>query len=150
MITCIKINDKFFCAAKNAKQQHLCHESIIDTIDIDCRMMNRDLECSIGAQIPHKIAELVHEDDLPENLTEDQYKWWHDRSFIDIVRIGPRIPGTQPVVAADACVQCDYYKYELQLNFCGECGADLRTAELKRYIAKRIINGEPNYFIIRR
>ena len=27
-----------------------------------------------------------------------------------------------------ACDQCDYYKYECQYNFCGECGADLRTA----------------------
>ena len=91
MILCIKVADKFFCGARTCKEQWLCHESAICHIDKGCRMMNRTLECSIGAQIPYKVSELVNEDDLPEDITSEQYSWWYDRSFVDIVRIGPRI-----------------------------------------------------------
>lgn len=94
MLMCLKIRDSFYCAAKNANMQKLCHDSIIDPIDKDCRMMDRDLSCGIGSQISHKIADLVYEDELPLEITKDQYNWWYDRSFVDIVRVGPRISGT--------------------------------------------------------
>lgn len=91
---CLKIDGEYICGAKNARQQWLCTESVIDQIDKDCRMMNRDLTCSIGSQIECREVELVYEDDLPENITDEQYDWWYDRSYVDGVRVGPRIPGT--------------------------------------------------------
>lgn len=94
MTLCIKVADKFYCGAKNFRQQSLCVESVIDPIDRNCRMMNADLTCSIGCQINHKHAELVYEDNLPDDITDDQYNWWYDRSFVDFFRIGPKIPGT--------------------------------------------------------
>lgn len=33
----------------------------------------------------------IHEDDLPNNISKELYSWWFDNSFIDGVRIGPKI-----------------------------------------------------------
>ena len=57
-------------------------------------MMNRDLTCGIGKQIRCEPWPLVYEDELPDDITDEQYDWWYDRSFINGVRIGPKIPGT--------------------------------------------------------
>ena len=38
----------------------------------------------------------MYEDDLPSNISSELYSWWFDNSFVDGVRIGPKI---QPVVA---------------------------------------------------
>lgn len=56
-------------------------------------MMNADLTCSIGCQIECENWPLVYENELPEGITQDQYDWFYDRSFVDGVRIGPKIPG---------------------------------------------------------
>jgi hypothetical protein len=31
------------------------------------------------------------EDELPDNISIDLYYWWFDNSFVDNVRIGPKI-----------------------------------------------------------
>ena len=89
-VICLKIRDKFYCGAKNAHTQRLCTDMIFDNIHKDCRMLNADLTCSIGGGIKHKEPELISEMDLPKNISEDQYNWWHDRSFVEFIRIGPK------------------------------------------------------------
>ena len=34
---------------------------------------------------------LMYEDDLPNDITNEDYSWWFDNSFVDCVRIGPDI-----------------------------------------------------------
>jgi len=34
---------------------------------------------------------LMYEDELPEDMSQTDYDWWFDNSFVDIVRIGPRL-----------------------------------------------------------
>lgn len=31
----------------------------------------------------------IHEDDLPEDISETVYDWWYENSFVDGVRMGP-------------------------------------------------------------
>ena len=92
-IMCRIVDGEFICMAKNARQQLHCAEAVIDSVDKDCRMMNRDLTCSIGSQIECGEANLVFEDDLPDDITDEQYDWWYDRSYVNGVRIGPKIHG---------------------------------------------------------
>ena len=33
----------------------------------------------------------MYEDELPANISKEEYSWWFDNSFIDGVRIGPKI-----------------------------------------------------------
>jgi len=44
-------------------------------------------------QPSHRYFEIpiMYEDDLPDNISEDLYSWWFDNSFVDIVRMGPKI-----------------------------------------------------------
>ena len=39
---------------------------------------------------------LMYEDELPEDISDDMYSWWFDHSFVDGVRIGPKIINDQP------------------------------------------------------
>ncbi len=32
---------------------------------------------------------MIYEDELPEDITDELYSWWYDRSVVDIVRMGP-------------------------------------------------------------
>ena len=34
---------------------------------------------------------LMHEDELPEDITDKEYSWWFGNSFVDGVRVGPKI-----------------------------------------------------------
>lgn len=36
---------------------------------------------------------LMYEDDLPNDITYEVYSWWFNNSFVDGVRIGPKING---------------------------------------------------------
>lgn len=33
----------------------------------------------------------MHEDELSEDISKELYDWWFDNSFVDIVRVGPKI-----------------------------------------------------------
>ncbi|GAH25941.1 unnamed protein product [marine sediment metagenome] len=33
----------------------------------------------------------IYEDELPDNIPNSLYSWWFDNSFVDGVRIGPKI-----------------------------------------------------------
>ena len=33
----------------------------------------------------------MYEDELPDSISDQQYKWWFENSFVDIVRQGPKI-----------------------------------------------------------
>ena len=35
--------------------------------------------------------EYMYEDELPEDMTDEEYDEWHKHSFVDGVRIGPKI-----------------------------------------------------------
>ena len=35
--------------------------------------------------------EWMYEDELPDNISDELYSWWFDNSFVDFVRIGPKI-----------------------------------------------------------
>ena len=39
---------------------------------------------------------LMYEDELPEDISDELYSWWFDHSFVDGVRIGPKIINDQP------------------------------------------------------
>jgi hypothetical protein len=39
---------------------------------------------------------LMYEDELPQNISDELYNWWHAHSFIDGVRMGPRIVTVHP------------------------------------------------------
>ena len=34
---------------------------------------------------------IMYEDELPNDISDEVYSWWFDNSFVDIVRIGPKI-----------------------------------------------------------
>ena len=34
---------------------------------------------------------VIYEDDLPDDIAKELYSWWFDNSFVDGVRMGPRI-----------------------------------------------------------
>ena len=34
---------------------------------------------------------IMYEDDLPDDISEELYSWWFDNSFVDGVRMGPKI-----------------------------------------------------------
>ena len=34
---------------------------------------------------------IIYEDELPENISDKEYSNWFDNSFVDGVRIGPKI-----------------------------------------------------------
>lgn len=88
----MKVGEKYFCRAKNRKGQTLCGEGRLDQYDDFCQFMNEStLECNIGKSICHYTSKLINEDDLPKDITEEQYDWWYDRSFVDFVRVGPDI-----------------------------------------------------------
>lgn len=88
----MKVGDKYFCGAKTRKGQSLCGEGKLDCFDDYCQMMNEwTFECNIGKSICHYEPKLIYEDDLPQDITEEQYDWWFDRSIVDFVRMGPPI-----------------------------------------------------------
>lgn len=33
----------------------------------------------------------MYEDDLPDDISKELYSWWFENSFVDGVRIGPKI-----------------------------------------------------------
>ena len=33
----------------------------------------------------------MYEDELPENISDELYSWWFENSFIDGVRVGPKV-----------------------------------------------------------
>ena len=37
--------------------------------------------------------EYMYEDDLPNDISDELYSWWFDNSFVNGVRIGPKIKG---------------------------------------------------------
>lgn len=51
-------------------------------------------ECKIGDGF-------MHEDELPEDLPQELYDWWHANSHVDGVRIGPIITTPQHPNKAD-------------------------------------------------
>ena len=34
---------------------------------------------------------IMYEDELPDDISKESYSWWFDNSFIDGVRVGPKI-----------------------------------------------------------
>jgi hypothetical protein len=34
---------------------------------------------------------VMHEDELPNDISKELYIWWFDNSFLDIVKMGPKI-----------------------------------------------------------
>lgn len=44
-------------------------------------------------QPSHRYFEIptMHEDELPDDITIGLYAWWFDNSFVDVVRVGPKI-----------------------------------------------------------
>lgn len=34
---------------------------------------------------------LIYEDELPDDISDEMYSWWFDNSFVDFVRIGPKL-----------------------------------------------------------
>lgn len=39
----------------------------------------------------HYEIPLMHEDELPDDIPDEIYSWWFENSFVDGVRIGPKI-----------------------------------------------------------
>ena len=37
------------------------------------------------------MSQLVYEDELPENISQTQYDKWYDKSWVDGVRVGPKL-----------------------------------------------------------
>lgn len=33
----------------------------------------------------------MYEDELPDDISDDDYSWWFENSFVDGVRMGPKI-----------------------------------------------------------
>lgn len=44
-------------------------------------------------QPSHRYFEIptMYEDELPSDISKELYSWWFDNSFVDIIRIGPKI-----------------------------------------------------------
>lgn len=50
--------------------------------------MKWSVRCPIGAWYRMPI---MAEDDLPKEIPDDKYNWWHDNSIVDGVRMGPEV-----------------------------------------------------------
>lgn len=68
---------------------------------------------------------IVYEDQLPENITDKQYDWWYKNSYVDFVRIGPKIPDPDFIFECSKCGSNNVYRKFSDMgpmSGCNACG----------------------------
>ena len=59
---------------------------------------------------------LMFEDRLPEDITDEEYTFWYDNSFLDRVRVGPKIERIELMKKRFEVTRCEYCDSLIELG----------------------------------